>query len=274
MLILSFEVPREFEKVKVDKQSQFDVSQVDNKEIWILRVPRNFDPSRLSDLEIKVDELNKGEPLVDFKSNTSDEFELYNSGNNFASGGLEIENLKVLLPDLYDSKVYCQAPNSKKTGLIVKEKIVLPDLVKAGEQSIKENVKRPREQLKDMKLMFKPYGFDSKVVKNSTKNHKATNENSDVETTNLLTDNPSKEPIVVDSESVTLNNSVATNSAPKSSETPKAKKSKKAKTDSASSKSPKNTAESPKAEITPQPTTKSDTNSSIKVKPRRKKASK
>ncbi|OLY84172.1 hypothetical protein AYI68_g1665 [Smittium mucronatum] len=224
--MLSFEVPPEFEKVEVSDSNLFDISNLDGKEIWILRTPNNFDSSTLNNLEIDYVKSKKAEkPLFNLKTEKSDGFELFHAGDGEEAGGLEINGLKILLPDQIDTKEYCQAPKSKRVGLIVKEKVIIPNLVDAGKRAKEKTKPLTRKQLPNMKLMFKPFGFNSKIKTNEIDSQKDEPESKKLKSSKPdVQSKPNPEtqdiaPMDVDNEN--LNTTNEKNKTPSKIETPK-----------------------------------------------------
>ncbi|KAI8321235.1 hypothetical protein GQ54DRAFT_298123 [Martensiomyces pterosporus] len=137
----------------------FDRSAVDNKELWLLRIPDNIPTKHLEGLKIKhprnahngiLSEMAVGDTtyqIVSSKAHASAEFK-------------GMEEMSVLVPDDDEDSALTLLPNQCAQLLSVVEKIDIPESFDAAQElANREHPVRPQPE--GMKLQFLPYGFYS-----------------------------------------------------------------------------------------------------------------
>ncbi|PVU93964.1 hypothetical protein BB559_003127 [Furculomyces boomerangus] len=141
----------------------FDFSEIDDKEIWFMRIPNKFDLNSIKDFSFDKKKSKKSN-ISSTSSIDGSKYDLIEVSNDSSSGGIEMKGFNILLPDAFDSQEYSLFPQSNSRMFIVKESIELPDLTLAGEKAVIETKPKQRKQLENMKQMFVPYGSNLEIA--------------------------------------------------------------------------------------------------------------
>ncbi|KAJ2079340.1 hypothetical protein H4R24_003845 [Coemansia sp. RSA 988] len=157
----TYEPPRDFVQQRGSTADEFALSALENKELWLLRVPDNVPSSYLDGITIKLPSKSKNGELGELAVGSN----IYSITTSTAGGGAEsreMAEMNLLVPDDddHDNSLLTLFPGHCTEHLSLVEKIDIPDAV-AYAQEIATREPVPRPQPVNMKMRFIPYGFYS-----------------------------------------------------------------------------------------------------------------
>ncbi|KAK9768777.1 hypothetical protein K7432_000297 [Basidiobolus ranarum] len=161
---MDFQPPEEFTLANFNKESHFQVSELDeSKELWLIRVPVEITTEQLNGLKIKLPE-GKSKKIASLKGSSEQEYELFetleeNEKVN-SRGGQEMDAMYCLLPNNSKGNSYSSAPAKFTRKLNLVQKVDIPDSTEVA-TTIRDREYVPREHPEGLKMRFKPYGFDT-----------------------------------------------------------------------------------------------------------------
>ncbi|CAO3636135.1 unnamed protein product [Cunninghamella blakesleeana] len=136
----------------------------DDKEIWLIRVPRQIKSDNLKSLTFKYPK-TEGKSLAELKLNENkDKYTLYKvpEGKTLESdvgiSGQEMLGLTCLLPSKDNSGKLVFAPKKFSNYLILDEEVIIPDGITISE-TIRDTPITKREHPEGLKMRYKPYGY-------------------------------------------------------------------------------------------------------------------
>ncbi|PVU94734.1 hypothetical protein BB561_002304 [Smittium simulii] len=168
-------VPPGLNKVIIEESGSFDLSELEGKELWILRAPSKIDRSVLKELSFDS-VLNSNDGLSQIESKSGTGYDLLDVSKSANNGGLEMQSLKTLVPDEFGTQSYQLLNNANTKMFILKEHVNIPDITEAAEKIKIKGARKPRKQLENMKLMFTPFGSDTNPVETVVESAVAQNE--------------------------------------------------------------------------------------------------
>ncbi|KAI9495821.1 DNA-directed RNA polymerase I, subunit RPA34.5 [Zychaea mexicana] len=179
-----YRAPSGFRTFKSSAESTFSSEKITAKkdsELWLIRVPNNVPLDKLNGLEIKLpSEKDSRKPLA--KLNHKNEYALYRvpqeddgkqdddndndeGDNDMGISGQEMAGFTCLLPE---GGYLAYAPKEFSQYMILDEQVNVPDSIEIAKE-ISSRPPAKRDQPENMKMRFKPYGFDTVgVPSNST----------------------------------------------------------------------------------------------------------
>ncbi|KAJ2450216.1 hypothetical protein EV183_004436 [Coemansia sp. RSA 2336] len=156
-----YEAPIEFDKQKGSTAKTFNVSAIEGKELWLLRIPDNVSPKELDGLTIKNPK-NAKNGIVGKLTSGSNSFQIISSINGSASEFKAMAEMSMLVPDDDDDEksTLSLLPNRCTKMFSVVEDVKIPDSTKHA-QEILDREPPARAQPENMKMRFIPFGFYS-----------------------------------------------------------------------------------------------------------------
>ncbi|KAJ1831084.1 hypothetical protein LPJ63_004526 [Coemansia sp. RSA 2711] len=176
----SYEAPADFEKLQGSAAEKFNLSAVEDKELWLLRVPDNLSLKHLEGLTIKHPKSARNGVVGNITAGSTS-FQLISSTNGLGGEFKAMAEMNMLVPDDVDDdtqSLLTLLPTRCTEMLSVVEQINIPDSTKLA-QEILSQVPPARPQPENMKLRFIPYGFYSAEEYKALANGKSSVEMSD-----------------------------------------------------------------------------------------------
>ncbi|KAJ2184259.1 hypothetical protein EV181_004471, partial [Coemansia sp. RSA 532] len=157
----NYEAPFDFEQQRGSVAEKYNLSALEGKELWMLRVPDNVSLKNLDNLTIKHPR-SASNGVVGKITSGSSKYKIVSSANGAASEFKAMAEMNLLVPDDddEDKKLLTLLPGKCTELLSVVEDIEIPDSVALAEEIL---AREPyvRAQPENMKLQFIPYGFYS-----------------------------------------------------------------------------------------------------------------
>ncbi|PIA17730.1 hypothetical protein COEREDRAFT_7319 [Coemansia reversa NRRL 1564] len=155
----NYKPPRDFERQKGSTAEKFGISALENKELWVLRVPDNVSLRQLDGITIKLPSKAKNGDLGELAIGSS-VYNITSSAGKDAAEFKEMAEMNLLVPDDDEESLLTIFPGQCAEHLSLVENINIPDSMEyAQEISTREPAVRPQPD--NMKLRFIPYGFYS-----------------------------------------------------------------------------------------------------------------
>ncbi|KAJ2850890.1 hypothetical protein IWW36_001516 [Coemansia brasiliensis] len=159
--ISPYEAPIDFEKQKGSTAKQFELSAIEGKELWLLRIPDNVSLKELDGLTIKNPKRAQN-GVVGKLTSGSNSFQIISSVNGSANEFKAMAEMNLLVPDDDDDEksTLSLLPNRCTKMFSIVEDIEIPDSTKHA-QEILDREPPLRAQPENMKMKFIPFGFYS-----------------------------------------------------------------------------------------------------------------
>ncbi|KAI9480172.1 DNA-directed RNA polymerase I, subunit RPA34.5 [Coemansia mojavensis] len=156
-----YEAPIEFERQKGSTAQTFNVSAIEGKELWLLRIPDNLSLKELDGLTIKNPKSAKN-GIVGKLTSGSNTFQIISSIGESTSEFKAMAEMNLLVPDDDDDEksTLSLLPNRCTKMFSIVEDVKIPDSTKHA-QEILDREPPVRAQPENMKMRFIPFGFYS-----------------------------------------------------------------------------------------------------------------
>lgn len=153
-----FTPPEDYHQVKGAPAKHFTHSAIEDKELWLLRIPDNLSLKDLDKLVLRHPEDATGILAETTNNKSKITYQITSSDSGLAE-------MSVMVPDQdsddeEEDGDLTLLPNKCVRLLSVNEKLVIPDATKHAEE-IANKSKDERQQPEFMKMQFIPYGFYS-----------------------------------------------------------------------------------------------------------------
>ncbi|KAJ2830815.1 hypothetical protein IWW50_000036 [Coemansia erecta] len=158
----SYEAPYDFEQQKGSTAEKYNLSAIEGKELWLLRVPDNVSLKSLEGLTIKHPK-SAHNGVVGKIASEAGKYKVISSANGSAGEFKAMAEMNLLVPDDdedAEKSLLTLLPGKCTEMLSVVEDIAIPDSVELA-QEILARGPSARAQPENMKLQFIPYGFYS-----------------------------------------------------------------------------------------------------------------